>query len=33
MLRIAEEKYVLKLGKTKNLVEAMKMFWDDHCRE
>ena len=31
MTRIAEEKYILKLKTTTNYVEAVKLFWTEHC--
>jgi len=30
LVRIAEEKYILKYAKTTSFYESMKMFWDEH---
>jgi len=30
LVRIAEEKYILKYAKTTSFYEAVKMFWEEH---
>jgi hypothetical protein len=33
LVRIAEEKYILKYQKATTFTEAMKMFWDEHLEQ
>jgi len=30
LVKVAEEKYIIKYPKTKTLVDAMRMFWDEY---